>query len=395
MTRLEPDVHNHDPLVGCRLFDGLSAVQRARIVALLTERTLESGATIVVEGDPSAELIVIQRGSIDVTKRSADGARDQRLATLGPGASLGEMTLLERTPRSATARAVGPAQVGILSMDALEELTRSEPGIERQLLRNLSNELSRRLRFTNQTTVAALEQQLALERTRAMMGRFLVFMAFLMVTYTCALYVAIKLVPGGSTPSLITVPISFVWAGVLYGMIRRSGLPLAEFGLTLENWRATLREALVWTALICTGATLVKLGLIWGNASFADQRLFNLSGALDPRTSRADLQATLLIALLYAGVAPVQEFIVRSGLQAALERCVLGRWASLRAIVISNALFASAHLHLSPSFALFVFFPGLLWGALFSRQQNLLGVCVSHLLTGWFAFLALGFDPWY
>ena len=37
----------------------------------------------------------------------------------------------------------------------------------------------------------------------------------------------------------------------------------------------------------------------------------------------------------------------------------------------------------------------LVWGALFARQQSLLGVCVSHLLSGWFAFLVLGFEPWY
>ena len=63
--------------------------------------------------------------------------------------------------------------------------------------------------------------------------------------------------------------------------------------------------------------------------------------------------------------------------------------------MISNALFASAHLHLSLSFAILAFFPGLIWGALFARQQSLLGVCVSHLLCGWFAFLVLGFEPWY
>jgi membrane protease YdiL (CAAX protease family) len=66
-----------------------------------------------------------------------------------------------------------------------------------------------------------------------------------------------------------------------------------------------------------------------------------------------------------------------------------------RAIVISNALFSSAHLHLSVSFALFAFFPGLLWGALFARQGNIVGVAASHILCGWFAFFVLGFEPWY
>ncbi len=64
-------------------------------------------------------------------------------------------------------------------------------------------------------------------------------------------------------------------------------------------------------------------------------------------------------------------------------------------IVVSNALFASAHLHLSVSFAFVAFLLGLLWGALFARQRNIVGVSVSHTLCGWFGFLVLGFEPWY
>ena len=45
------------------------------------------------------------------------------------------------------------------------------------MLRN-PRHLSRRLRVTNETTVAALQQQIELERTRAVMARFVVVLAF-------------------------------------------------------------------------------------------------------------------------------------------------------------------------------------------------------------------------
>jgi CRP/FNR family cyclic AMP-dependent transcriptional regulator len=349
----------------------------------------------VREGDAATELIIIQQGSVEVTKLVAAGDHEQRIATLREGTTLGEMTLVDRAPRSATARAVAPTRVGILSMDRLAHLAATDPGIERQLLRNLANELSRRIRFTNETTVAALEQQLELERTRAIMGRFVIFLAFMMVTYTFVLRIAIEVLPANLTPSAITVPIILVYSAALYGVMRRSGLPFAAFGLTLRNWRPALREALLWTVLTCALATLFKMGLIWGSASFADQRLFNLSGILDPRTSWLDLRASLVLAILYAAAAPLQEFIVRAGLQTSLQRCLVGPSVTARAIVVSNALFASAHLHLSVSFAIFAFFPGLLWGTLFARQRNIVGVSVSHILCGWFAFLVLGFEPWY
>lgn len=379
----------------CALFSGLSVMQRASVASLITERLVEPGTVLVREGDAATELIIILRGAVDVTKRVAAGDHEHRIATLRDGATLGEMTLVDRAPRAATARAVAPTRVGILSMNRLAGLATTDPDIERLLLRNLAPELSRRLRYTNVVTVAALEQQLELERTRAIMGRFVVFMAFMMVTYTFILKLAVDVLPANVTPSAITIPITFVYGAALCDLMRRSRLPFGFFGLTLHHVRPVLREALVWTAVTCALATVFKLGLIWWTPSFADQRLFNLSGILDARTTWADLHTSLVLGILYAAVAPLQEFIVRAGLQTSLQQCLIGPSSTVRAIVVSNALFASAHLHLSVSFAFVAFVPGLLWGALFARQRNIVGVSVSHILCGWFGFLVLGFEPWY
>lgn len=396
MTRLQQATSSAGGLLAhSDLFKGLSSEHLERVASLLSERTVAPGEAIVREGDPSTELIVIIAGAVEITKRAANVDREQRIATLPAGATIGEMTLLDRAPRSATARAIEATRVAVLPMDSLEAASRAEPAIERALLRNLANELSRRLRFTNDTTVAALEQQLKLERARGMMGRFVVVLAFMMVTYTFTLYLAMTLLPPDLSASAITVPMIAAYAVALFWIMRRSGLPLATFGLSLDNWRPALREGLFLTVAMCAAATAVKAGLVWNSDDFAGQRIFNLMGILDPATSAADLRFTLVLALLYAAAAPFQEFIVRSGLQAPLERALVGRWIAARAIVISNAMFASAHLHLSLSFAIFAFVPGLLWGTLFARQRSLVGVGVSHVLSGWFAFLVLGFEPWY
>lgn len=386
---------SEDVLNGCVLFAGLSPVQRGSVAALVTPRQLESGDALVREGEAAGELFVIQQGAVEVTKRVAASERDQRVAMLHKGATLGEMTLVDRTPRSATVRAVEPTVVGVLSMDALDQLAAEDRDIERQMLRNLVNELSRRLRVTNEATVAALEQQLELERTRALMGRVFVFMCFLMVTYAIVLKVITTILPPGTSASAITIPISFIWGGALYALMRRSHLPFDVFGLTLRGWRRVMPDALRWTAMICAATAILKLALIGTNASFAHERLFNLTGLLDPQPSWTHLRASLIIGIVYAAVGPLQEFIARSGLQTALQRCLVGRSAAVVAIIVSNAMFACAHLHLSVSFAIVAFFPGLLWGALFHRQRHIVGVAVSHVLCGWFAFFIVGFEPWY
>jgi CRP/FNR family cyclic AMP-dependent transcriptional regulator len=107
------------------------------------------------------------------------------------------------------------------------------------------------------------------------------------------------------------------------------------------------------------------------------------------------VQLVLILAAVYAFTAPLQELTVRAGLQTAFQHFLIGRSASWQSIVLSNALFAAAHVHLSLSFALVAFFVGLLWGDLFARQRQLVGVSLCHLVVGWFAFLVVGFEPWY
>src|SRR5215217_2350403 len=117
MAPHSPVIDAEDPLAGAALFNGLTETQRARIATLVVHRDVEPGTVLVREGDPAGELLVIQQGSVDVTKRVAGAEHEQRIATLEAGATLGEMTLLDRAPRSATVRATTRARVGILSMD--------------------------------------------------------------------------------------------------------------------------------------------------------------------------------------------------------------------------------------------------------------------------------------
>src|SRR5262249_16064543 len=67
------------------------------------------GATILKEGAVGDDCYFILKGEIRVTARSLIG-RSVRLATLGPGALIGEMALLSSERRTATIRAVGEVE---------------------------------------------------------------------------------------------------------------------------------------------------------------------------------------------------------------------------------------------------------------------------------------------
>jgi CRP-like cAMP-binding protein len=64
--------------------------------------TFEAGDTIMREGEPGDRFVVIGTGEVEV---SAAGRPMQRL---GHGAGLGEISLLRRSPRTATVTALTP-----------------------------------------------------------------------------------------------------------------------------------------------------------------------------------------------------------------------------------------------------------------------------------------------
>src|SRR5688572_21087578 len=66
--------------------------------------TAARGELIIEEGAPGDRLYIVLSGLLEVTKR--DGDRDVTLATRRPGEVLGEMSLLEESPRTASVRAI-------------------------------------------------------------------------------------------------------------------------------------------------------------------------------------------------------------------------------------------------------------------------------------------------
>ena len=102
------------------------------------------------EGESSAEMFVIRRGSVRVFKSSARG--ELELAVLGKGDFFGEMSVLEGLPRDASAQALGEAEVLVMTAGALLVRLRRDPTFSFELLRRLSG----RVRSLNARLVHAL-----------------------------------------------------------------------------------------------------------------------------------------------------------------------------------------------------------------------------------------------
>ena len=175
-------------------------------------------------------------------------------------------------------------------------------------------------------------------------------------------------------------------------MMRRSGYPLKMYGLTWINSKRAILESLGITALVVGLLTLLKWFLVTEEPLFGGISLFQPSYAgysHGVRVHLSSLEITLLIAG-YCIFTPVQELIFRGALQSSLQTFFLGSHRIGAAILISNLPFSMIHLHLSFSLAIAVYFFGVMWGWMYARHKTLVGVILSHLIIGAFAFFILG-----
>lgn len=108
-----------------------------------SRKTFPAGATIFSEGDYGRSAYLVERGQVAIYRGRGTGRC--ALDTLGPNALFGEMALVDKGQRSATATAVEDTVCLVLSEEDLERaLERADP-----FLRTLCLVLSKRLRSSN------------------------------------------------------------------------------------------------------------------------------------------------------------------------------------------------------------------------------------------------------
>lgn len=115
-------------------------------------REFSDGDLVFMEGDDSREMYVVIQGEVVVTKKSGSG--EVKLATLHRGEFVGEMSLLESLPRSATARAQGETKLLSIQPGGFLLKIRRDPTFAFEMLQSLS----KRIRFTNDSLMAELNR---------------------------------------------------------------------------------------------------------------------------------------------------------------------------------------------------------------------------------------------
>ncbi|MDH5323981.1 MAG: cyclic nucleotide-binding domain-containing protein [Gammaproteobacteria bacterium] len=107
----------------------------------------ESGKTLFLEGEKGGFMCFLVSGKIDVIKESHLRER-KTITTVRPGQTIGEMSLLDDMPFSATACAVEKTTVILITRRNFESFTEDHPALAIKMIRKVARLISLRLRQT-------------------------------------------------------------------------------------------------------------------------------------------------------------------------------------------------------------------------------------------------------
>jgi NTE family protein len=124
------------------VFDGLPAEVFDSLQAGAHGVQYAAGETLITEGEHPERIFLVLDGCVDVFI-AGRGTQEQQISRVGPGNTLGEMSLLTGEPASATVRAVGPVSVLAVAPDAVRALAERYPRLYQNIGANLALKIAR------------------------------------------------------------------------------------------------------------------------------------------------------------------------------------------------------------------------------------------------------------
>ena len=124
-----------DHLKAVPLFQGMTEPALEAVAGLASEIRFEAGQELTVEGEPGDSFYVVVDGQLRVSRHGTP------IRDLGPGDFLGEISLIDGRPRSATTVAIGPVDALVIKRSEFQELMDRFGAIRLEILMGLTDRI--------------------------------------------------------------------------------------------------------------------------------------------------------------------------------------------------------------------------------------------------------------
>ena len=115
------------------LFADCTKAELRQIESLTTYLQVEQDRVLIREGSPAKEFIIIGSGRARISRET--GGRPTRVADVGSGEFIGEMELLAKTPRAATATAATDLTLLVSSASEFKSMLHVAPSVAEKVRR--------------------------------------------------------------------------------------------------------------------------------------------------------------------------------------------------------------------------------------------------------------------
>lgn len=344
-------------------FKGLNAEQLDYLLDHVVIRHYKPDEIILRESDTSRDLYLILEGEVDILKLDEEKIREYKICSLTREALFGELSFIDGRPRSSTAKSKTDTVLLVLNYQAFHE---PEPHMEEIMLiltSNISKINAGRLRSVTEDYVRSLRREIEHFKMRMQFGQFFIYLLICMgVGLIVSEYLTAYQAKIGTSPFdwafliVVAIPIAIL-AKVIH-------FTWKDAGVTLIGWKKAVGEGLL-------------IGIVLAIPFLSIAKFVLRPELLAP----IQKQVTPLFAMSYFFHAYVQELISRGVIQSALQR-FYDDTSGVKSVVIVSIIFGAFHLHISVAAAATALLGSLLFGFIYLRHRNVLGVAIVHFILG-------------
>jgi len=156
LTESEEDTRKF--LVSLPLFDSFNVDELSVLAKHMSYVHLRRGEFLFVEGDKGTFMGFVVRGVLEVLKKAETG-ENIVIARLTKGSSIGEMAIIDKSPRSATVMAKQPTTMVTLTEKGFDILTEKSPTLGVKVIQKVARLLSLNMRRTSSKLADLLQSK--------------------------------------------------------------------------------------------------------------------------------------------------------------------------------------------------------------------------------------------